>query len=364
MSQYIDERADFGIVRYANCWEDADVLVAALRPAAGKRILSIASAGDNSLSLLGEGVEVVAADLSPAQLACTELRVAAFRRLEYPQLLEFLGVRPASDRLSIYQRLATDLSTPARGFWDSHPQTIATGIVHAGKFEDYFRAFRTRILPLIHSRRTVAALLAEKDEQARHEFYERTWNTWRWRKMFQIFFSRFMMGRLGRDPEFFRYVEGSVADRILSRTRYALTVLPTHANPYLTSILTGGFEHALPRYLRPEHFEPIRAGLDRLVLFHGSIESAAEAHGDSGFDGYNLSDLFEYLDPDTCRKIYETLLDRSRPGARFAYWNMLVPRQAPTEFARRVRSLDELAGGLFARDLAFFYSRLVIEEVC
>ncbi len=32
------------------------------------------------------------------------------------------------------------------------------------------------------------------------------------------------MGRLGRDPEFFRYVEGSVAERILERVEYALTV--------------------------------------------------------------------------------------------------------------------------------------------
>src|SRR5437868_2310437 len=121
MSQYIDERADFGIIRYANCWEDADVLVAALRPGTGKRILSIASAGDNALALLGEGAAVVAADLSPAQLACTELRMAGFRRLEYSELLSFLGVRPASDRLTTYRKLSADLSEPARRFWDSRP---------------------------------------------------------------------------------------------------------------------------------------------------------------------------------------------------------------------------------------------------
>ncbi len=364
MSQAIDQRADFGIIRYGNCWEDADVLVAALRPAPGKRILSIASAGDNSLALLGEGAEVVAADLSPAQLACLELRVAAFRRLDHADLVSFLGVRPGKERAQVYRRLAGDLSQPARQFWDSHRELIAAGVVEAGKFEGYFRTFRTRILPWIHSRKQVAALLAEKDETARRNFYERTWNTWRWTILFRVFFSRFMMGRLGRDPEFFRYVEGSVAERILQRARYALTCLPTHTNPYLASILTGGYGETLPRYLRPENFQSIRAGLDRLHLYQGSIEEAAEAYSSRGFDGYNLSDIFEYLDQDSCRAIYRTLIDRAHPGARLVFWNMLVPRQAPAELAGRMRSLDDEAAALFARDMAFFYSRLVIEEVC
>jgi S-adenosylmethionine-diacylglycerol 3-amino-3-carboxypropyl transferase len=106
MGHYIDERADFGIIRYANCWEDADVLCAALQPAPGKRILSIASAGDNSLALLADGSEVVAADLSPVQLACVELRMAAFRELNYDETLAFLGVRESTQRLQNLSKAA------------------------------------------------------------------------------------------------------------------------------------------------------------------------------------------------------------------------------------------------------------------
>ena len=79
MSKHIKDRADFGLVRYANCWEDADILCNALEPAEGKRFLSVASAGDNSFSLIAGGATVVAADLSLAQLACVELRREAFR---------------------------------------------------------------------------------------------------------------------------------------------------------------------------------------------------------------------------------------------------------------------------------------------
>lgn len=50
MPERIEHRARFDLIRYANVWEDAELLVAALRPGPGKRFLSIASAGDNSLS--------------------------------------------------------------------------------------------------------------------------------------------------------------------------------------------------------------------------------------------------------------------------------------------------------------------------
>ena len=158
----IEERASFDIIRYANCWEDANVLCEALRPQPGARILSVASAGDNVLSLLAEGAEVVAADLSKAQLACLELRCAAFRRLPYDELLAFLGVCPSNNRLSTYARLKSDLSSEARSFWTHHQRQLAGGVIHSGKFEAYFTIFRTRVLPLIHSRRTIDRLLENK----------------------------------------------------------------------------------------------------------------------------------------------------------------------------------------------------------
>ncbi len=357
----IEQRARFDYVRYANCWEDADVLCQALEPGPGKRILSIASGGDNSFALAADGASVVAVDVSDAQLAMVELKRAAIRQLEYDALLAFLGLRPSAERTHAYAKLAPSLPPGARGFWDAHPRDIQDGIAHAGKFERYFATFRRRIVPLFHTRGTVAQLLAEKPLAERRTFYDRTWNNFRWRLMFKVFFSRRVMGLLGRDPEFFRYVEGSVADRILQRAEYAFTVLPTHTNPYLNFIFTGSFGRTLPRYLDRERFGALRAGMDRIELVRGSAEAVAATHGP--FDGFNLSDIFEYLDPPTCAAIYGSLLASSRPHARLAYWNMLVPRRRPEEFVARVQSLDARADALLAVDRAFFYRAFVLEEV-
>jgi S-adenosylmethionine-diacylglycerol 3-amino-3-carboxypropyl transferase len=363
MADRIEDRARFDLIRYANVWEDAEVLVAALRPAEGKRVLSIASAGDNAFALLASGAEVVAADLSPAQLALVDLKRVAIARLSYDALLAFLGLREGGeDRRAVYERLERDLSSQTRDFWRERLDEIASGIIHHGKFEDYFRLFRERVLPLVHRRKTVLALLDEKDQAGRQEFYDWRWSNTRWRLLFRVFFSRFVMGRLGRDPEFFRYVEGSVSERILARTEYALTVLPVHQNPYVEFILTGNFRRALPLYLRPEVHAGVKKHLDRLTLFEGPVDEAAAVHRGPGFDGYNLSDIFEYLDPEASAAVYGRLLDTARPGARFAYWNMLVPRRLAERYPDRVRPLDAEARELFARDLAFFYSAFVLEE--
>jgi S-adenosylmethionine-diacylglycerol 3-amino-3-carboxypropyl transferase len=358
----IRERAAFDFIRYGSVWEDADVLCEALEPTArGGRVLSIASAGDNALALLTlDPKEVVAADVSAAQIASLEIRIAAFRALDDAALLAFLGVTRSDDRLATYRALRPCLSDRAAGFWDAHPEAVAAGVIHAGKFERYLRAFRRFVLPLVHSPRTLEALCEPRSLEGQRRFYEERWDTWRWRGLFRLFFSRWAMGRLGRDPAFFDHVEGPVGDRILARSRYALTELPVSSNPFLVYIMTGDFRAgAMPRYLRPEHIATIRGRLERIRPIEATVERASEGR----FDAFNLSDIFEYMSPSEHERCFAALLDRAHPGARLAYWNMLAPRSCPAAEMTRARPLADLAASLHARDRAWFYQRFHLDEV-
>jgi S-adenosylmethionine-diacylglycerol 3-amino-3-carboxypropyl transferase len=364
LTQDIGARADFSQIRYAQCWEDADILVQALAPHPRRTLLSIASAGDNTLALLAQAPErVVALDLSAAQLACLELRVAAYRRLDYPEVLELLGVRPSARRGDLYARCRPGLGEQAQRFWDERPADIAVGAATVGRFERYLRLFGTRILPLIHAPRVHRQLLEPRTAEGRARFYATEWDNRRWRAFFRVFFSRRVMGLLGRSPEFFTYVEGSVADRLLERTRYALTVLDPCANPYLQWILLGRHGSALPYALRPENFQAIREHLDRLEWRCLSVERYLETEPGAAFDGFNLSDIFEYMALPEYHALLERLVAAARPGARLVYWNMLAPRRRPDSLAPRLRPLTELSADLFRQDKAFFYSAFVVEEV-
>jgi len=351
-------------IRYAQVWEDADVLLEALDIQPGDACLSIASAGDNAIALLTRRPsKVVALDLSPAQIACLELRVAGYRALSHPELLELIGSRPSSRRTELYGRCRAALSPDMRTFWDQRPGAVADGIGSAGRFERYFALFRRRILPLVHSRSTRDALLEPRDRDARLRFYEERWNTWRWRLLFRLFFSRWTMSRLGRDPQFFHFASDDLASHLLARTRHALTELDPAANPYIHWILTGTHGAELPCALRAEHFEIIRAHLDRLDWRCESLESFLATSPASSFDGCNLSDLFEYVSPAHYDRLLDLLIAASRPGGRLVYWNMLVPRSRPESKADRLAPLDALAARLHLADRTFFYRALVVEEV-
>ena len=106
----IAARASFGEIRYAQLWEDADVLVPALGARPGATLVSICSAGDNALAMLTlDPARVVVLDLSAAQIECLAVRIAAFRALSHPEFLELMGSRPSDRRPALLDRATRDL---------------------------------------------------------------------------------------------------------------------------------------------------------------------------------------------------------------------------------------------------------------
>jgi len=348
-------------IRYASVWEDADLLCRALAPVARRaRLLSIASAGDNALALLTlDPSRVVAVDMNPAQLACLELRMAAFAGLKDADLAPFLGVGDDPRRRARYDGLRTRLGPEARAFWDARPAELGLGAIHAGRFERFLRFFGARVLPVLQPGPWRLALCSLDDPAAQASLYSRRWDHPAWRAFFRVFFSRRVMGAFGRDPAFFSQVDGAVGERILARTRQALSALPAASNPYLQYIVGGNFTpSALPLYLRPGARALIRRRLGRLRLFQGRIQDAPGGP----FSGFNLSDLFEYLPPAGFVDVYAALARAARPGARLAWWNLLLNRSCPLP-AARVRRLAGQARSLHARDKAWFYGSFELDEV-
>lgn len=364
MSSKVSQKTDFSIIRYAQCWEDADILIDALNIQSDHTCIAIGSAGDNALAMLSQGPErLIALDISPAQIACLELRVAAYKELRHGELLELIGSTPSLRRLSLYRRCRALLSIDTRQFWDGRPNDIESGIGSIGKLENYFRFFRTRVLPLIHPHARINRLFELNGIQDRQDFYHNSWDNQRWRLIFKAFFSRFLLGCFGRDPNFFNYVNGDVSKRFLERAHYGMTALNPVNNPYLQWIFFGCHKTALPYALRPENFEKIQKHIEKLEWRMQSIEDFLATQDAAAIDRYNLSDIFEYMSADNYQRLLERLIACGRSGARLAYWNLLVPRKRPEYLADQLNSLSALARELHLRDKTFFYSAFILEEV-
>lgn len=359
----IADKARFDQIRYAQLWEDADVLLLGLGEARGATLVSICSAGDNALAMLTLDPErVVAVDLSSAQIACLRIRAAMYRGLSHAEFLELMGSRRSARRSELLDRVAQALNEEDQAFWAARKsEIIAYGLGGIGKFERYFRIMRKGLLPFAQSRATIDAVFHARDRAARQAFIAERWNNWRWRLLLRFFFSNFVMGRLGRDPAFFDHVEGSLAAHVARRIDHAAIDLDPSQNPYLHWILTGTHGEALPLGWRPEHFETIGARLGRLDIRPGSLERFV-ATGERA-DGFNLSDIFEYMDAETFAAVYASILSAAKPDARLVYWNMMVSRRAPDAFAHNIHRLVEIEARGKAMDKAFFYSDFVVEQV-
>jgi len=336
-------------IPYAQSWEDADVLLEALQVDSADTCLSVASAGDNTLALVGAGAKrVIAADLSPAQIACLELRVSAYRNLKHSEFLELLGQNPSAQRLELYQRCRADLSQQARRFWDRRQRLILQGIVYSGRFEKSLTLLRRFVLPLIHPRKKVNRLFEMSTVQERHEFYDREWNTQRWTLLCNILFGRMT------EPGV------QIQNR---RIPNALIQLPPQKNPYLQWILAGRFMTALPYALRPENFDRIRQNLDSLEWHCASVEDVLAGLPDDVLHCCNLSNIFEHVSPESYRRMLHEIIRVSAPGCRLVYWNVSAQRHCPPVLADRLRQRRDLAVRLFRKDKTFFHRDLVIEEV-
>jgi len=380
-------------LRYGQCWEDADCLLAALDPRPGQICLSIASGGENSLALLTrDPARVIALDVSRAQTAALELKMAAFRALAHGELLVLLGAwddpeGPAEDRrprggplalvprplrqhrLALYHRCRPLLTPEARGFWDRRGPALGAGLLHLGRFERYLALFRQGVLPLVHRPERWHGLLEPATSPLRQQWYQHRWDGWRWRLLFRVFFSRRLLGMLGTDPSCLRYGEAPLADLLLERLRHALVDQEPATNPYLHWILLGRFGTVLPCALRPENFALIRARLDRLQPLTLDLQtwlaagpgSGSESGGPS-IDRFNLSNVFEYLSPQATEQLLQQLHARAGADARLVCWNRLAERGPQRSPLAGWRPLIASAAALHERDRVFFYRRLVLAE--
>lgn len=356
----------FQDIIYAQCWEDPAMDREAFRTGPSDVLFSITSGGCNTLAfLVDDPARIYALDMSPYQNHLLELKMAAFRRLDYPGLLAFLGVTPSGNRQIVYKLLAGDLSEAARTFWDGEPAKIELGIIHAGRYERYMHMLR-RVLVFLIGRKPLEAVFDCETREARQKLYDEKWNNLRWRIFTKVFLSRAMMSLLFT-KEFFRQLKNrfSFGDHFRERVRKAVVDIPARDNYFLAYILHGGYpdRNNLPVYLQPGNFEKIRNRLDRIEIVTGDCTTLFRRLPPGSVSRFNFSNIFEWMDAGQFAAILEDTIRVARNGAVLTYRNLLVPRSRPDALAEKIRPDDALADRLHARDRSFVYRAYHVEYI-
>ena len=351
----------FDFIRYANCWEDADILLEGLNPQPNGRYLSIGSAGDNSFSLLTTSPDyVVAVDVSKVQLYLVELKKLAIEKFSHQEFLEFLGFSESDKRLQLFNSIKSALTPETRGYWEYNSKQIEEGLIYEGKFEKYFLFFSKRVVPFIHNQKRVTELFRSKPEDEQIDFYQKHWNSWRWKLLFSVFFSKRVMGNFGRDPAFLKEVKVPVSHYIFKKAENHLTSTYAQQNYFLRFIHTGSFGVHLPHYVRAENYTVIKKNIGKLHIFEGLAERAMKEFPNINY--MNLSNIFEYMDEGLFEKVVKDLVENTAPNARFAYWNLMVPRKFADVLPDKIKYDEELSMALTKKDKGFFYKQFVVDQ--
>lgn len=326
-------------IQYSQCWEDPRPCLEALEIGPEDDVLSIASGGDNSLALLlSRPRSLTMVDRNPAQLFLAEVKIRAIERLGYDELLGFIGIRPCPGRDRIYAFLRPRLSEAARGFWDKRPALIRDGLLNIGKYERFFRAMRRYVLPLVHGSGTVRAFLSCPTIEEQAAFYRDIWANRRWRTLFRLALGKQLMGRLGRDRSYYRYVTiPDTGDYLYQRISRTLTESPIRENPYFVFFLAGSYPwpECFPLWLQKENFPALKERVGGLRLKHDSLENIISASVPGAFSKFNLSNIFEYMSEGAYEILLRELLRVSRSKGRLAFWTLFVPRPIPESLGGR-----------------------------
>lgn len=356
----------FEDILYAQCWEDPQMDRAAFALGPEDAVFSITSGGCNVLSfLIDDPRKVIALDVNPCQNYLLDLKMAAFRMLDYDQLLEFVGVRKASSRALLYRQIRPALRVASRSYWDCQEEKIRRGIIHCGRYESYMRLVGKTVERLV-GRKAIAGIFGADSPRSRAEIFHRHWDNRRWRLLTRVLLSRTTMAFLF-DDAFFRYLDESFSfgRHFADIAERALIDLTPGESPFLSYILLGHYfnEEALPQYLRREHFGVIRDRVDRIVMVCEDCGSFFSRLAESSISRFNFSNIFEWMSGEAFEDLLRQTYRVATEGAVLTYRNLLVFRERPSSLSSSFQPLREEAARLHKCDLSFVYSRYVVEKV-
>jgi S-adenosylmethionine-diacylglycerol 3-amino-3-carboxypropyl transferase len=352
---------------YTMNWEDPESEHKALKIQPRDTVITITSGACNTLGFLLFDPRVVhTIDINPSQSFLLELKMAAMKRLEYPEFVRFLGLTPGDDRLEVYDRLRNDLSPNAAVFWDAHRKILQDGFLFRGRY-DHFVKLVGKLTRYIQGKERVDRLFDDRDLQGQRAFYDRYWDIKRTRLIFHLFYNKPILAKIGLKADYFHFDDGSssFAESFQRKFRNVACDVPIQGNYFLHAYLKGKYRslEEVPAYLKEENFPVIRKRLDRIRIHTDDAKKWLATMPDNSLGCFALSNICELMSLEDTRKLFQAVLRTAKPEARICFRNLILPREVPEELRRNIRKDEMLSKDMMATDRSFVYSKVAAYTV-
>ncbi len=321
------------------------------------QVFSITASGDRPLNLLDAELEsLITIDANPMQNALFELKKAAIEHLDYEDYLEFMGLRPAKNRLKTYYELQKTLSAPSSIIWEKHKRKIERGVIYQGSVETWLKRLAYLLRPFRGQK--IDKLFSFNDLESQREFVKSAWQTPLWKKTFEVALHPTFTKVFFNDPGLYEHVDQKmhiglhIHDRLNDFLEHSLAKEST----LLSMILRGKVdEDHFPPYLNADNYSSIKAQLDKSSFETTGIVPFLEKSSENTFDCFSCSDVASYLEREDYERVIRGIFKAAKPGARFCIRQFLSNYAIPDELTPHFVRDTELEKQLEKEDCCFVY---------
>jgi S-adenosylmethionine-diacylglycerol 3-amino-3-carboxypropyl transferase len=352
---------------FTHNWEDPASDHAALTIRPKDSILAITSGGCNILGfLLFDPGMIYSIDINPAQSYLMQLKIAAMKALTFQEFSRFSGLSEDRSRAQLYEKVQPLLSDEARQFWNGQRRIIAQGFLMNGKYERFIR-HAGKFIGLLQGRKRVLGLFSQESKEQQAEYFDKVWNTRRFRYIFKILFNKTMLAKRGLDSDYFHFDDGSnsFADSFYNRARKAFREIPIKGNYFLSLYLLGKYRSAneSPAYLQEQNYAVIKSRLDRIKIITGDAQSWIDSMPSASIDCFALSNICELMSESETQKLFAAVSRTGRPGGRVIFRNLMIDREVPPELRSSIVKDEGLSRNLYEQDRSFVYGKVAAYNI-
>jgi S-adenosylmethionine-diacylglycerol 3-amino-3-carboxypropyl transferase len=368
------EKLFHGLV-YTQIWEDPEIDLEALALGPDCHVVAIASGGCNVLSYLtGDPARITAVDLSLAHVALNRLKLVAASRLpSWEAFYRFFGAADDEANIATYERLiAPHLDAQSHAYWQGRSlQQLGRRRISIFARNAYRHGVLGRFIGFSHALAraygvNLRDLLSARSLADQRHFFETALaplfdkRAVRWATG-----NRLSLYGLGIPPAQYEALAGDSDMRSVLRARLERLACGFSLDQNYFAWQAFGRAYAvdasgpLPPYLRREHFDMMRARVDRVEVMNRGVTEYLATCPDASRDRYVLLDAQDWMTDAQLNALWAEITRTARAGARVIFRTAaepsLLPGRLDAELLARWRYEAETSHELTGRDRSAIY---------
>ena len=320
---------------YPQIWEDPEVDIPAMKIDETSRIMTICSGGCNMMNYLTENpASVTAVDLNPSHVALGRLKIAALKHLpDYESFFLFFGCADDPKNIENYDKyIAPNLDKFTREYWEGYSFPHGRRI-NLFKKNIYKYGLLGKFIGMVHLVSKLYGqnprdLLKARTMDEQKAIFDRTLGP-----LFEKKFVKMMCGKpeslygLGIPPSQFdelnESAKGDMAQLLKARLERMACQFPIADNYFAWQAFNRGYDRekkiGVPRYLKPENYEKLKANVGKAKVVHTTITEYLDSQDAQSVDCFVFLDAQDWMNDDQLNELWSAVLRSASDGARVIF---------------------------------------------